>query len=146
MVQQILDEGETQGKKEVSLTGRVSPRPPPPRHPAPDQAPTLKSIRSALATELYTGLALVCPGSWTARRRRRLAATVEKERMLAAVRGWSAAGCLVSLLSGSSLLTFSQLRLLAALRLLFYSPPGSPRAQEEQNPPHSVTCRDKAAA
>lgn len=119
MVQQILYEGQTQGTDEVSLKGRVSPSP-----PAPGQAPTLKSIRSALATGLYTGLALVCPGSWTTRRRRKLAVMVEKEPMLSAVREWSAAGCLLSLLSGSPLLTFALLRLPAALRLLFLYPPG----------------------
>ena len=49
------------GKERGSLTGSVT-KPPGPR-PCPLPDPTLKSIRSALDTELYTGLALLCPGS-----------------------------------------------------------------------------------
>lgn len=70
-------------------------------------------------TELYRGLALVCPGNWNARKRRKLMVMVEMEPMLASVKERSAACCLFSLLSGFLLLASVRLCLPAALRLLF---------------------------
>lgn len=141
MVQQILYKRKTRGKKEVSLTGRVSQSP-----LAPDHAPYLEIHQISVGHRAVHGVSSGLPGELNRQK--------EEE-----ARGDGGEGAHAGVSQGVVccwLLCLSPLWFPSTdLRLspspscpappLFIAPRLSPRAQEGQNPPHSVTCSDKAA-